>query len=417
MHIRSLLVAGDGTLWIGTAEGLASLKDVKLTLYEPLAGEAVDALLEDRQGTVWAGGQAAPTARLCAIQKLNGIQCYGEDGSFGQQVNSLYEDGSGNLWVGALTGLWRWKPGPPKIYRMPAAVNGVQGLTESDGGGLLIAVSNEVRHLVGGKVKAYALPLFAEQFTPRDLLVDHTGGLWIGTTSQGLVHVHEGRTEVFGQSDGLSSNFIEKLFEDREGSVWVATLDGLDRFRAFAISTISVKQGLSNATIESVLAFTDGSVWLGSVDGLNRLDKGQITIYRKQRAQAQRGRRSVSQGLEQNWTTSSERYAPGTAREIVDPGLPDNSIESLFRDDQGQLWVSTHRGVAYLKNGRFTPVRAVPGEVHSIAGDSAGNLWMSQAGSLFHLVGGSVVERIPWATLGHQDGARALVADPLQGGV
>jgi ligand-binding sensor domain-containing protein len=31
----------------------------------------------------------------------------------------LYEDSGGNLWAGAATGLWRWKPGPPKLYPMP----------------------------------------------------------------------------------------------------------------------------------------------------------------------------------------------------------------------------------------------------------------------------------------------------------
>ena len=137
------------------------------------------------------------------------------------------------------------------------------------------------------------------------------------------------------------------LFEDREGNIWVATIDGLDRFRDFAVPTISVKQGLSNATVWSVLAARDGSVWLGTRDGLNRWNDGQITIYRKRSS-----------------------------------GLPDDTVESLFQDDHGRIWVSTHRGVAYFENGRFIPVSAVPGGyVHSIAGDGAGNLWISRPGS------------------------------------
>ena len=53
--IRALLSARDGTLWIGTAKGLASWKDGKLTYYPKLAKFIVERLLEDRQGTVWAG--------------------------------------------------------------------------------------------------------------------------------------------------------------------------------------------------------------------------------------------------------------------------------------------------------------------------------------------------------------------------
>ena len=54
---------------------------------------------------------------------------------------------------------------------------------------------------------------------------------------------------MFAQSDGLSGDDVTSLFEDREGNIWVATVDGLDRFRDFAVPTISVKQGLSTAAL------------------------------------------------------------------------------------------------------------------------------------------------------------------------
>ncbi len=102
-YIRSLLAARDGRLWIGTREGLASWKDGKLTHYPELAGQDVYALLEDREGTVWAGGTASPTGRLCAIQS-GSVQCSGEDGSLGRGVLYLYEDSRGNLWAGRRPG-------------------------------------------------------------------------------------------------------------------------------------------------------------------------------------------------------------------------------------------------------------------------------------------------------------------------
>ena len=61
----------------------------------------------------WAA--SGTTGRLCAIRN-GSTQCYGEDGAFGRAVWALYEDSSGNLWAGAQSGLWRWKPGPPKRY-------------------------------------------------------------------------------------------------------------------------------------------------------------------------------------------------------------------------------------------------------------------------------------------------------------
>jgi ligand-binding sensor domain-containing protein len=221
--IRSLLATRDGRLWIGTVKGLASWKDSKLTYYPELAEQSVRRLLEDRAGTVWAGGAQASTGRLCAIQG-GSAQCYGEDGSLGREVTSLYEDSRGNLWAGATTGLWRWKPGPPERYPMP----GVEGLIEGDNGALLTCMPRGIKLLLDGKAEVYLLPEYGSQFKPSCLFRDRNGGLWIGTTDRGLLHVHQGRTDVFAQSDGLSGDFIRTLFEDREGNIWVAATDGLD---------------------------------------------------------------------------------------------------------------------------------------------------------------------------------------------
>jgi PAS domain S-box-containing protein len=380
--IWSLLVTRDGTLWIGTIKGLASWKDGKLTLYAELAGQAIARLLQDREGTVWAAGWTFPIGRLCAIQR--GVKCYGEDGSLGQGVLSLYEDSRGNLWAGGRTGLWRWKPGVPKLYPVPNQIDGVQDIIEGDDGALLVTVESGITRFVDEKAELYPLAGVGRKFKPGRLLRDRNGGLWIGTRDRSLLHVHKGKTDVFTPSDGLSGDRVASLFEDREGDIWVATIDGLDRFREFAVPTISVKQGLSDPLIGSVLADRDGSVWLGTSVGLNRWNDGQTTIYRKQ------------------------------------SGLPDDGIQSMFQDDRGQIWVSTHSGVAFFENGRFIPVSGVPGgQVHSIAEDAAGNIWIAnQDLGLFRLSRGkNEVERIPWSKLGHKDHANVLAADPEQKGL
>ena len=111
-----------------------------MTVHRELAGQTVDALVEDHEGTVWAGGYAGSSGKLCAIQS-GSAHCYGDDGSLGLWVASLYEDSRGNLWAGAQTGLWRWKPGPPKLYSTPDALIGTssQIMNESKDGALLIA--------------------------------------------------------------------------------------------------------------------------------------------------------------------------------------------------------------------------------------------------------------------------------------
>src|SRR6266700_4572682 len=119
--IRKLFVARDGRLWIGTAKGLVSWKAGTLTRYPEFDGQIVLALLEDHQGTIWAGSLASfgtGTGRLCEI-RMDGTHCVGEDGSIGAGVYRLYEDNRSDLWAAGLKGVWHWKPEPPRFYPIP----------------------------------------------------------------------------------------------------------------------------------------------------------------------------------------------------------------------------------------------------------------------------------------------------------
>jgi len=383
--VGTLLAARDGTLWIGTLDGLVSWKNGQLTAYPALARRTVLALVQDRAGTVWAGGLAGPTGILCAIRGES-TTCYGDDGSLGTVVASLYEDSDGGLWVGAATGLWRWKPGPPTRYLAEPISRGGKMTQGDHGSGLVVAVGS-VRQIIERTVTDYPLHGVPLPLTAGTVLRDRNGGLWIGTTAHGLVHSYEGKTSIFTHKDGLSSDQVYALFEGREGSIWVATSEGLDQFRELPVTSLPVKQGLSSGAASSVLATRDGSVWVGTSDGLYRWKEGRSTIYL---------RRS-------------------------NPGLADDDIQSLFEDQRGRIWVSSFRGLAAFEKGKFTPEPSVPaGAKNAIAGDNHGGLWLSLFGtakdySLAHLAGGKIIEQVPWLKLGGGPGT-GLVSDP-DGGI
>jgi signal transduction histidine kinase/ligand-binding sensor domain-containing protein len=384
--IFRLLAARDGTLWIG-AKGLASWKNGKFTQYPELADQFIFSLIEDREGDVWVGGTGIPAGKLCAIRK-GSVQCYGDDGSLGRAVFALYEDSEGILWAGVLNGLWRWKPGPPKFYSLPGELDGIQAICESADGELLVGWKGGIYRFVDGKTESYTLHGALGKFRARRILRDQNGGLWIGTADRGVVHVHQGRTDVFLETDGLSGDDIGDLFEDREGTTWISTLEGLDRFRDFAVATLTAKQGLLKARVGSVLAEKNGSLWLATRDGLNRWEQGEITIPRT-----------------------------GTAKR--DGKLNGSNPNSLFQDGRGRIWISTLRELGYLENGRFTSIKGVPGgNMLSIAQDAAGNLWViNEHVGLFRISPQNEVREIPWAGLGHKDHASVLAADRRQGGL
>src|SRR5271165_1204111 len=223
--VGALLTARDGTLWIGTLDGLVSWKNGQLTEYPALAHRTVLALLHDRDGTVWAGGFGGPTGILCAIRGGR-TTCYGDDGSLGTAVASLYEDSDGSLWVGAATGLWRWKPGPPTRY-LATPISQFGKMAQGDHGSGLIVAVDSVRQITGRTVTDYPLHGVPLPLTAGTVLRDRNGGLWIGTTAHGLVHSYAGKTSMFTHNDGLSSDQVFALFEGREGTIWVATSDGL----------------------------------------------------------------------------------------------------------------------------------------------------------------------------------------------
>jgi signal transduction histidine kinase/ligand-binding sensor domain-containing protein len=385
--VGSLLSARDGTLWIGTLGGLASWNNGGLTEFSALAHQSVIALLEGRDGTVWAGGFGSPTGKLCAIRDRKAT-CYGEDGSLGPVVASLYEDAEGSLWVGAGTGLWRWNPGPP-THSLSIPIASMHALTQGDHAAGVAVAAGSIYQIVGEKeLASYPLPGAPSPLTAQSVLRDRHGGLWIGTRAHGLVHSSEGKTFLFTQTDGLTADVIVALFEDREGTIWVATPNGLDQFRESPVGSLSVNAGLSSATTTSILAARDGSIWIGTADGLDQWKDGRMTIYRARSS----------------------------------PGLPGDSIQSLFEDEAGRIWVSGFTGLAVFDHGEFTAVPAVPaGLVHAIESDNRSGLWLSMwltadDYGLVHLVGRKIVEEAPWRNFSGGPGA-GLVPDLDGGGV
>ncbi len=388
--ITSLLAARDGTLWIGTFSGLASWKDGKLTQFPDLAGQSLTSLLESGDGTIWVGVYAQSGGGVCDIRAQN-VHCERDKSKFSAGVMALYEDTRGTLWLGTSKGLWRWKPGAQAFFSIPEDPFGVTSFVEDEQGNLLFAGYAGVRQLINGHVEPY--PSAASPYTWHitRMFRDHDGGLWIGTSDHGLVHIGpQEKKDVFSLTDGLSGDYVTRFLEDREGTIWVATNDGIDRFRPYAIPTISAKQGLPGAVAWSVLASKDGDVWIGTTGGLSHWKDGQISLY---------------DGI---------RRTSGP-----DERMNREATLSLFEDSRKRIWVSTSEGMGYLKEGHLIRVPSTPRQtVVSISEAPSGHLWAShQQTGLFHVFADRVIEQIPWSQLGHKDFAKVLIADPSQHGL
>ena len=295
---------------IGTTNGLASWKDGKLTTYSELNGSRILALLEDRNGTVWA---ATREARI-----------------FGENVGPIDADAEGNFWVGFDKDSRKWKSGRPQSFEVPDSMHSQPALAELEQFAFPTANHKQLTKSVAAQFERGASTVLSQHLKPPQILRDRDGALWVAIPDRGLVHIHHGKTDVFSEADGLSGDTVTGLLEDREGNVW-AVINGIDRFREYAVPNISIKQGLSSTNSVAIVAAKDGSVWVATYNGLNRWKDGRISVVNR-----------IGSTQDPNRTPKGAPY-------------------SLFEDSERRIWLSTVQEFGYLENNRFVPVRDVHG--------------------------------------------------------
>jgi ligand-binding sensor domain-containing protein len=87
-----------------------------------------------------------------------------------------------------------------------------------------------LQQLVQGAWRPFVTPEFdGSTLQVTALLLDRDNALWVGTLSQGIYRIQGNKVDHFGSSDGLSGDDVTRLFQDREGNIWIATSSGIER--------------------------------------------------------------------------------------------------------------------------------------------------------------------------------------------
>ncbi len=104
--------------------------------------------------------------------------------------------------------------------------------------------------------------------------------LWLGSTQSGFFkyNLATGHFKQYNfDSLNVSSlnNYINCIFEDNEGIVWIATANSLLRFDPATeiISKFDQKDGLPSNQINSIVEDLEGSLWINTSAGLSKLNK------------------------------------------------------------------------------------------------------------------------------------------------
>lgn len=259
--VRAVCQDAGGILWIGTLQGLYRLDPESgrlivsgrvAEIVRALADDSIRSLLVDREGDVWVG---TVNDGLVRLNPRTGILLRyrhepGNPRSLVQNsIYCLFEDREGNLWVGTGGGLGRFD----------SRRTGFQ---------------NYVQDQSSPNALSYNLVTVIHQ--------DGTGSMWIGTWGGGLNLLDRatGRFTHYTERNGLPSNAISGILEDRPGDFWISTINGISHFnpRQDRVWNYNELDGLQDKGFNAgaYLKTTGGEMVFGGINGFNIFTPGQI---------------------------------------------------------------------------------------------------------------------------------------------
>jgi diguanylate cyclase (GGDEF)-like protein len=280
---------------------------------------------------------------------------------------------------------------------------------------LMLAAVAIAAHATHGPLPLHPLPLNGalSQNSVTSMLQDRSGLMWFATLdSVDMYDGYEFRALSADPRDpnGLSGVQIARMFEDKDGYIWVAGflgwLDRLDprtgKIRHFPRELYGRPDRPSPFATTGFYQAPDGVLWIGTSDGLHRYDPASDKLQMHVDAIAGRTpllniRAIAPAGGGKLWLGSATglyRFDP-TSHAIEpfhndpkDPRSPPGDLyTTLHLDPDGTLWVGTTTGLARWdgESRGFTRFVHDPADPHSLGGnwvmdilrDREGRLWVA----------------------------------------
>jgi signal transduction histidine kinase/ligand-binding sensor domain-containing protein len=484
-EIRALAQTGDGYLWLGTASGLVRFDGVQFAPFLARGGDTLPAggirqLLGARDGSLWIvwetgavshvvngrlmtyGAQdgLAPVFQLAESSRAEMVAGTGAglsrlvEGSWkdagaewqftGTEARAVWFDRRDALWVETADRVIYRPSGGPRFLDPGWQLRRVgyqADFAETDDGTIWMAEMARSVHTL--RRMGEAAPVTEVKVGAYSLLIDRKGSLWIGSRGDGLRRVPDpsrirGRVveqfgpeaEQFTEQDGLLSNVIWDLLEDREGNIWVSSDRGLERFREGSLVPFSTRGGLRP---RGVFASRDSSVWIAAfaTQEITRIgprgrddvheppcwcyrmaqdSSGDIWAFSDTFVVRFRGLRPTKVRLEGGrllaidaiaidpsgtvWLTDQAMGLVRTVGNRMDPVASATDIgrfTALFSDRRGRIWVGSGGRVVLYDHGTlrtFGPAEGVTaGQITDLYEDRGGNIWAVGAAGIHKFEG------------------------------
>ncbi|MEM0962716.1 MAG: two-component regulator propeller domain-containing protein [Bacteroidota bacterium] len=399
-----------GFIWIGTGEGLVRYDGIEMETFKrdsdstSISGNVVQALAPDVDGSVWVGTGSGLSRYDPAGDRFSRI-----DGLSSNEILALAPDSTGRTWVGTSDGVARVsQDGRIETVDTDRLPNPSAVSLLVDGDDLWVGTEDGLaRRDRDGRIQSF-MPdsiSFPSGFYVTAIRPRAAGGLWLGTFGGGLLSFDpdSSRFRAIDTGGALITQNVTDVYEDASGTVWVATLGGLQRVAPDgSVQTYEAvpddPTSLSGNEVSALYEDRQGILWVATYDGVDRFDRARGAAARL-------------------------RHDP------EDPTtLADSHVRAVLATRSGVLWVGTERSLDWSLDGRTfqrasppagaEPIRAI----RALHESEDGTVWAGTPAGLFRLDGDRRAEpvsldgEVAVAAL-HSDETEALWIGTLAGGL
>jgi len=355
--IWALAQAPDGFLWLATGAGLYRFDGVTFERFQPKSGQALQSLDLNSvsispSGDLWLGYLAAGVTRITNGQVTNFSE---KEGIPIGHVWSITTDGHGDTWVASQHGLFRYHQKRwEKIGRdWGFPYDHADWLLAAHDGTLWVSTQS-LLYLKPGSTKFQTAIASVRQSTVP--VEDNTGRIWVTDPTLGIYPVDEANRAIPYAKQLRSSDLVHagKIYFDRDGVLWATDEHngGIFRVRFPSIAhhpilrsdvteTFRRTDGLTTNNVVPILEDREGDIWVGSELGLNRFGANKFHLAEGLPTNARLGycvTRDGNGDILVIAASSLYRIKPQKPPQLIANALP--IYNSILTDHKGRIWIA-----------------------------------------------------------------------------
>ncbi|MDN3588535.1 two-component regulator propeller domain-containing protein [Pedobacter aquatilis] len=301
--VREICKDGDGNLWIGTEDAGLNMLNPKTGLFTNLLPNGksssisyynIHGLLVDGN-KLWIG-TFEHGLDILDIKTKKVIKHYSAGKGNKLRTNfivSFYKTSKGDILIATISGLYIYDRKNDDFELVPnIPVVFYELITEDANGNIWAGTFNDgvIRFRLDSKdVKQYKNnPKISKSLTHNTIngiLQDSKGNIWISTDGGGLnlYNPKEDNFEHITSKDGLPSNFLFRIIEDKDNKLWIGSTRGLIHYNPAqkTVKIYSRSNGLLTDQFNYNSGFrdVDGRIYFGSVRGLISFKPEELKNY------------------------------------------------------------------------------------------------------------------------------------------